>query len=189
MNAERKTRTLRSVLAKVLFVFCLTPALLFACSQGALEKLLGNNLNMRLQFIKNERLMPVYEAASMERKMRAQELLGRRDLAGVCREVFGLLAIADDILAEGDGRTPPLKNPWVKCTPEKMFALMEEYDAICVPVGNTYVANCARSALQPLRREMVQLKAWAGKGDLKAARYVVRMCEIYTQMLEIIRQK
>jgi len=189
MNAERTTGMLKRILVKVLFVFLLSPALLFACSQEAVEKLLGNNLNMRLQFIKNEKLMQVYDEASMGKKMRARELFARNDLAGVCREIFGMIAIADDILAGGDGRSEPLKKPWVKCTPERMFTMIEQYDAICVPTGGTYVANCARSALQPLRREMVQLKAWAGKGDLKAARYVVRMCELYKDMLEIIRKK
>ena len=191
MSPEKTSRGLRHIFVMLLFFFCALPSVVFACSHETIEKLLGHNLNMRLQFIRNENRMSIYEHAVLQNKMRAQEMFSRNDLAGVCKEVFGMIAVADDVLAGGNGRSLPLKTPWGKCTPERMFALIDEYEAICIPSYTSYIANCARRSLQPLRREMAKLKAWAGAGraDVKEERYVARMCELYTEMLTIIRKK
>ncbi|WAW09578.1 hypothetical protein NB640_10105 [Oxalobacter vibrioformis] len=157
-----------------------------ACTEEMAEKLVKQNLNMRLRFLKGEKRMPVYEAAAAEQSAQIGQMIAAKDWDGVCKGVFGVIAIADDVLAGGDGKTAPLKNPWDKCTPEKMLSLAAEYDLICLP--NRRIENCARRELTPLRRELINLKAQAGSGDVMAARYVNRTCELYTELLKIINE-
>lgn len=156
------------------------------CTQAMAEKLVFQNLDLRLRFLKNEELMPVYEAAVARQSAQVGQWIAAGQWDGVCQEIFGMMAAADDVLAGGDGRTKPLKTPWSKCTMEKMLSLENEYDLICLPERR--VENCARRELTPLRRELIYLKAQAGKGDLKAARYVDRTCELYTDLLKILNE-
>lgn len=166
---------------------CLVPAVAgAACTEEMAEKLVTQNLEMRLRFLKGEKRLEVYEAAAAEQSAQIGQKIAQKDWDGVCKGVFGVLAIADDVLAGGDGRTEPLKNPWDKCTPEKMLSLAAEYDLICLPQRR--IENCARRELTPLRRELINLKAQAGNGDLMAARYVNRTCELYTELLKIINE-
>jgi hypothetical protein len=188
MGFVRMAASFRHILTAVLLFSVLAPATLFACTQENAERLVANNLGMRLRFLENEERKHIYNAAAAEKKAQALESVRQNNWPALCREVFGLIAIADDVLAEGDGKTEPLKTPWGRCSPERMLTLMDEYDTICQPSGTTYIRGCAKRELAPLRREMVHLKSQAGKGDLKAARYVLRMCELYTQMLNIIRK-
>jgi len=179
----------RRVLAAIWFAgFLLPVAASAACTQQNAENLINRNLDMRLQFLKHEKRMPVYKEASPDGSARIQRLILQKDWNGVCKAVFREIAVADDVLAGGDGKSETLKTPWSKSTPEKMFSLMAEYDVICTPGNQTYVESCGRQPLTPLRREMVQLKAQANGGKVIAARYVDRMSELYTKMLEIIRK-
>ncbi|MDL2284924.1 hypothetical protein LJC19_07275, partial [Oxalobacter sp. OttesenSCG-928-P03] len=134
-----------------------------------------------------EERMPVYEAATAERSARVQQMIAKKEWRGVCGEVFGMISIADDVLAGGNGRSDVLSKPWGKCTPEKMLSLAAEYDLICLP--DRRIENCARRNLTPLRRELINLKARVGRDDdLKAAFYVNRTCELYTELLKIINE-
>lgn len=166
---------------------CLLPVSAGAgCTEEMAEKLVMQNLDMRMRFLKNEGLMESYQAASARQSEEISRMIAAKNWDGVCKGVFGVIAIADDVLAGGDGKTLPLKNPWDKCTPEKMLSLASEYDLICLPQRR--IENCARRELTPLRRELINLKAQAGKGDLQASRYVNRTCELYTALLKIINE-
>lgn len=166
---------------------CLVPAVAgAACTEDMAEKLVKQNLDMRLRFLQSEGRMAVYKAAAAEPSERIGQMIAAKNWDGVCKGVFGVIAIADDVLAGGDGKTAPLKNPWDKCTPERMLSLASEYDLICLPERR--IENCARRELTPLRRELINLKAQAGNGDLMAARYVNRTCELYTELLRIINE-
>lgn len=174
-------------LAALFFAGCLAqPAAMAACTEEMAEKLVKQNLDMRLRFLKNEGRLPMYEAVAENLLVQTAQMISAKNWDGVCKGVFGLIAIADDVLAGGDGKTPPLKTPWDKCTPEKMLSLASEYDLICLPERR--IENCARRELMPLKRELIHLKAQAGKGDLKAARYVNRTCELYTGLLRLINE-
>lgn len=174
-------------LALLLFVFGALPlAASASCTKEMAETLVQQNLDLRLQFIKSEKRLPVYEAAAAERSAKVRDLIGNKAWKGVCGEVFGLIAIADDVLAGGDGKGESLAKPWDRCTPEKVYALANEYDLICLPQRR--IENCARRDLTPLRRELVNLKARVGRGDMKASFYVNETCRIYTEMLEIINK-
>ena len=113
-------------------------------------------------------------------------MIAENNWGEVCKGVFEVIEIADNILAGGNGQSEPLRTPWDKCTPEKMLSLAEEYDLICLPSRN--IASCGKDELTPLRRELINLKARLGDEDLKAARYVNRTCELYTEMLKIINE-
>lgn len=166
---------------------CLLPAAAqTGCTQAMAEKLVRQNLDLRLRFLQNEELMSVYEAAVAEQSAQVGQWIAEGQWDGVCREVFGMIAAADDVLAGGNGQGRPLKTPWSKCTPEKMLSLANEYDLICLP--SRRIENCAREELTPLRRELIYLKAQAGKGDLTAARYVDRTCELYRDLLKIVNE-
>lgn len=166
---------------------CLLPAAAqTGCTQAMVEKLVRQNLDLRLRFLKNEGLMPAYEAAVARQSAQVGQWIAEGQWNGVCREVFGMMAAADDVLAGGNGQVRPLKTPWSKCTPEKMLSLANEYDLICLPERR--IENCARPELTPLRRELIHLKAQAGKGDLTAARYVDHTCELYTDLLKILNE-
>ena len=166
---------------------CLLPAAAqTGCTQAMAEKLVRQNLDLRLRFLQNEGLMPAYEAAVARQSAQVGQWIADGQWDGVCREVFGILAVADDVLAGGNGQARPLKTPWNKCTPEKMLSLADEYDLICLPQRR--IENCARRELTPLRRELINLKAQAGKGDLTASRYVDRTCELYTDLLKILNE-
>ena len=166
---------------------CLVPAAgMAACTEEIAERLVKQNLNLRLRFLENEGLMPVYEKATAMQSAQISQMIAARDWDGVCRGVFGVMEIADDVLAGGNGRTAPLKNPWEKCTPEKMLSLAAEYDLICQPMRR--IENCAKGELMPLKRELIHLKAQAGKSSLTATSYVNRTCELYTELLKIINE-
>lgn len=192
MNKNKIRRlALRGGFRRVFAIFflagCVVPlAAKAGCTEDMVEKLVTQNLNLRLRFLRNEGLMPKYEAATKIQSAEIGKMIAERDWDGVCKGVWGIIAVADDVLAGGNGKSSPLKNPWDKCTPEKMLSLAAEYDLICQP--DLRIQNCARDELQPLRRELVQLKAQAGRGDLKAERYVNRMCELYTDLLKILNK-
>ncbi len=156
------------------------------CTEPMAENLIRQNLDMRLRFLKSEGLISTYVDATKKQSERMEKLIVEENWDGVCKGVFEVIEIADDILAGGTGRSETLKTPWDKCTPEKMLSLAEEYDLICLP--SRRIENCAREELTPLRRELINLKAQLGDDDLKAARYVNRTCELYTEMLKIINE-
>lgn len=166
--------------------FLLPAAAQTGCTQAMAEKLVRQNLDLRLRFLQNEGLMPVYQAAVAGPSAQVGAWIAAGQWDGVCREVFGIIAVADDVLAGGDGQTRPLKTPWNKCTPEKMLALADEYDLICLP--SRRIENCARQELTPLRRELINLKAQAGTSDMTIFRYVDRTCELYSELLTILNK-
>ncbi|MDR0934062.1 MAG: hypothetical protein LBM56_03095 [Burkholderiaceae bacterium] len=150
------------------------------------ETLVRQNLDMRLRFLRGSKRMPVYEAAAAEESARILQFIADKNWGGVCKSVYLVIGIADDVLAGGDGKTKPLRKPWNQCTPERMFALEGEYDVICRP--DRRIDNCSRRALMPPRREAVKLKSLANTGNIDPARYVDRMCDLYTELLRILRE-
>jgi hypothetical protein len=178
---------LRYFLGGFFLAGCLTPLMASTvCTEKMVQNLVSKNIEMRVRFLKNENRMPVFEAATVDHLASIRQHIAEKNWDGVCREGRSIIGIADDVLAGGDGKTQPLKHPWDKCTPEKMFSLAVEYDLICS--SEQRGKNCTRQELQPLRRELMNLQMREGKGDLKAVQYMNRTCELYAGLLEIVNQ-
>lgn len=182
-----KIHSLRQFLVAAILSFSLFPLTAFsACTEDVAEKLIRQNLDLRLRFLKDAEKMPVYETATAKQSLKIRQHIADQNWDAVCKGVFEIIQVADDILAGGNGQSDLLKAPWDKCTPEKMLSLAQEYDLICDPQRN--IANCGKRELTPLRRELIHLKAKTGADDLNAVQYVNRTCELYTELLDIINQ-
>lgn len=175
---------IKHLFSLLLVVACFSPLFAHsACTSKVVDNLFSKNLDMRLRFVKAYGLMPTYEEATTKKNAKLRRYIEAGDWDSACKGVFGLIEVADDVLAGGNGKGQG--KVWDKCTPEKMLSYEAEYDLMCDSARP--LANCNREELTEIIREMVNLKAKGGAGQLPAKDYVNRMCEIYSHILKVIR--
>jgi hypothetical protein len=180
----------RIFLTMLFFAGALFPLLGQAtCTQADLDERLYPALQYRLRCLDGLSRLDVFRMAATPHSQRISEARignasAKQAMVVICRETKALIAIADDVLAGGDGLSELKKSPWQGVTPDDVLKRRNEVMQLCK--GQLV---CYQKAMADYEKEMGALDGRARMGRITAVEYIEQMHALFGRVLDSMREK
>lgn len=185
--------------ARRMFLLLLLPALLPAsalaeCTFETATTWMDRHLGIRMHALDPIGKMAIYEKAAqaetqqlaqLRKKLKTQNPPDPQDINALCKTVKRLIAIADDVLAEGNGLSSPLKNPWKQQTPETLFAERERFILVC----ESEPEACNEEVTSSMDEKLHALNIDMRRGKTSAPDVVDGAWQIYQAYFQLLEKK
>lgn len=179
----------------LMLVVSLLPACVFAeCTVETAEEQIERHLEIRIDALRPLGKLETYKKvtlaereklALLRKNLKAQERDNPQDIDELCKTVDNLIAVADDLLAGGDGLSPPLKKPWKQHTPEALFAERDRLVDLC----NKGLMICDGDEIEAMDEELHALDAAMKNGKMSAADAIDGAYSAYRDFFRLMQQE